>query len=102
MNRTPVARRVQIIDCLVEGNSIKSTEPCGYGIRARLCRGGSLPDGDGYGYASASIPILFQSCIAPKNRLICARLEDNLAAVCKGSGSPAATFRLTFVIIAPI
>ena len=26
MNRTPFARRVQIINCLVEGNSIRSTE----------------------------------------------------------------------------
>src|SRR5690242_6727475 len=26
MNRTPLARRTQIINCLVEGNSIRSTE----------------------------------------------------------------------------
>src|SRR5256885_1865111 len=26
MNRVPLARRVQIINCLVEGNSIRSTE----------------------------------------------------------------------------
>jgi hypothetical protein len=26
MNRVPLARRVQVISCLVEGNSIRSTE----------------------------------------------------------------------------
>jgi hypothetical protein len=26
MNRTPLARRAQIINCLVDGNSIRSTE----------------------------------------------------------------------------
>jgi hypothetical protein len=26
MNRAPLARRVQVINCLVEGNSIRSTE----------------------------------------------------------------------------
>jgi hypothetical protein len=26
MNRVPLARRVQVINCLVEGNSIRSTE----------------------------------------------------------------------------
>lgn len=26
MNRTPLSRRIQIINCLVEGNSIRSTE----------------------------------------------------------------------------
>ena len=26
MNRTPLARRIQVINCLVEGNSIRSTE----------------------------------------------------------------------------
>ena len=26
MNRTPLARRTQIINCLVEGNSIRATE----------------------------------------------------------------------------
>jgi IS1 family transposase len=38
MNRTPLARRVQIINCLVEGNSIRSTERMTGTHRDTICR----------------------------------------------------------------
>jgi hypothetical protein len=38
MNRTPFARRVQIIYCLVEGNSIRSTEQMTGTHRDTICR----------------------------------------------------------------
>lgn len=38
MNRTPLARRTQIINCLVEGNSIRSTERMTDTHRDTICR----------------------------------------------------------------
>src|SRR5206468_1500454 len=38
MNRVPLARRVQIINCLVEGNSIRSTERMTGTHRDTICR----------------------------------------------------------------
>lgn len=38
MNRTPLARRVQIINALVEGNSIRSTERMTGTHRDTICR----------------------------------------------------------------
>jgi IS1 family transposase len=38
MNRTPLARRTQIINCLVEGNSIRSTERMTQTHRDTICR----------------------------------------------------------------
>ena len=38
MNRTPLARRAQIINCLVEGNSIRSTERMTNTHRDTICR----------------------------------------------------------------
>jgi hypothetical protein len=38
MNRAPLARRVQIINCLVEGNSIRSTERMTGTHRDTICR----------------------------------------------------------------
>ena len=38
MNRTPLSRRVQIINCLVEGNSIRSTERMTQTHRDTICR----------------------------------------------------------------
>src|SRR5467141_1153813 len=38
MNRVPFARRVQIINCLVEGNSIRSTERMTGTHRDTICR----------------------------------------------------------------
>lgn len=38
MNRTPLARRTQIINCLVEGNSIRSTERMTETHRDTICR----------------------------------------------------------------
>lgn len=38
MNRTPLGRRVQIINCLVEGNSIRSTERMTGTRRDTICR----------------------------------------------------------------
>ena len=38
MNRTPLARRTQIINCLVEGNSIRSTERMTGTHRDTICR----------------------------------------------------------------
>jgi hypothetical protein len=38
MNRVPPARRVQIINCLVEGNSIRSTERMTGTHRDTICR----------------------------------------------------------------
>src|ERR1700730_11660674 len=38
MNRTPLARRVQVINCLVEGNSIRSTERMTGTHRDTICR----------------------------------------------------------------
>jgi IS1 family transposase len=38
MNRTPLARRTQIINCLVEGNSIRSTERMTNTHRDTICR----------------------------------------------------------------
>src|SRR4029077_21075373 len=38
MNRVPFARRVQVINCLVEGNSIRSTERMTGTHRDTICR----------------------------------------------------------------
>lgn len=38
MNRTPLARRTQIINCLVEGNSTRSTERMTQMHRDTICR----------------------------------------------------------------
>src|SRR5438105_10522992 len=38
MNRVPLARRTQIINCLVEGNSIRSTERMTGTHRDTICR----------------------------------------------------------------
>ncbi len=38
MNRVPLARRVQIVNCLVEGNSIRSTERMTGTHRDTICR----------------------------------------------------------------
>lgn len=38
MNRTPLARRTQVISCLVEGNSIRSTERMTGTHRDTICR----------------------------------------------------------------
>jgi hypothetical protein len=38
MNRVPLSRRVQIINCLVEGNSIRSTERMTGTHRDTICR----------------------------------------------------------------
>src|SRR5437867_2262062 len=38
MNRTPLARRTQVINCLVEGNSIRSTERMTDTHRDTICR----------------------------------------------------------------
>jgi hypothetical protein len=38
MNRVPLARRIQIINCLVEGNSIRSTERMTGTHRDTICR----------------------------------------------------------------
>jgi hypothetical protein len=38
MNRVPLARRVQVINCLVEGNSIRSTERMTGTHRDTICR----------------------------------------------------------------
>ncbi len=38
MNRTPLARRIQIVNCLVEGNSIRSTERMTNTHRDTICR----------------------------------------------------------------
>ena len=38
MNRVPLARRVQIINCFVEGNSIRSTERMTGTHRDTICR----------------------------------------------------------------
>jgi hypothetical protein len=38
MNRVPLARRIQVINCLVEGNSIRSTERMTGTHRDTICR----------------------------------------------------------------
>jgi hypothetical protein len=38
MNRVPLSRRVQVINCLVEGNSIRSTERMTGTHRDTICR----------------------------------------------------------------
>jgi hypothetical protein len=38
MNRVPLARRVQVINCLVEGSSIRSTERMAATHRDTICR----------------------------------------------------------------
>ena len=44
MNRVPLARRTQIINCLVEGNSIRSTERMTGTHRDTICRLLGVPE----------------------------------------------------------
>ena len=61
MNRVPLARRVQIINCLVEGNSIRSTERMTGTHRDTICRLAGrgrrrLREADGRANARAAVP----------------------------------------------